>query len=71
MLDQEQRVDRYLIQTGRVWDGDGRPPLTAAQRRRNNRKIGHQSWAAKLTRQDKAGAKQAAVAARRKRQSDC
>lgn len=64
MLDQAQRVDRYLIQTGRVYAVDGQPPLTAPQRRRTNHKIGHQSQSAGLARQDKAETKQTAAAAR-------
>lgn len=70
MLNQDQRVDRYLIQTGRVWDGDGQPPLTGAQRRRTDHKAGHQLQSAGLARQDKAEAKQAAVAARALRRAN-
>jgi hypothetical protein len=51
MLDDAARTARYLAQTGREWNGKGRPPLTPRQRRRAYKKWLHQSEEALVRRE--------------------
>ncbi|MGP3914381.1 hypothetical protein [Nonomuraea sp. 10N515B] len=70
MLTYEQRVTRYLAQTGRIWNGAGRPPLTPRQRRRAMHKLAHQWEVPAQRRAERSAARAKVRAARQHRRAE-